>query len=497
MYFSILHTSARPQEWRKVYRAWLDAAQNQADFEYILLVDARWGFSSLPTMDRPQDRAYWVPGSGPINYVRNVNHLAGKASGKVFIVNADDQFPAEKWDLNLKRAIHLHVPGGIRSTDEFLLGVTTHTQMEREKGICVMPVLSRSRFERLGYIFYPHYESMYADQDLADHAKHDECYYELGEEYGVFPHLHPIITGKEIDEACAVQNRAEAYALGAALLERRRANKFTEVTESITVRVRPVIAVCLPGETFSASYVSSWTALLCYLMENFNVIPIFTYSSNVYNTRACLLDTVYKVAPRPEYILWIDDDNTVEPNQFNALLESLNANPSLTGVAGWCWIGSSATGVQDKLSCGVIDAETGKDRPYTYADLAASPTHLVPVDYSGFPVFLMRTANVTPIRAAAPSKNPFLPIINPAYLFGMSGEDTAFCSFARANGGSFAVDRRVKVPHLKLNSVEPYIAPPQTTSSVPEAGASVQECEEVHRSTIRDGVTEAVVLQEV
>ena len=48
--FSILHTSARPDAWRKVYDDWITKAANPEDVEYVLCVDERWGFRRQPAL---------------------------------------------------------------------------------------------------------------------------------------------------------------------------------------------------------------------------------------------------------------------------------------------------------------------------------------------------------------------------------------------------------------------------------------------------------------
>jgi hypothetical protein len=53
-------------------------------------------------------------------------------------------------------------------------------------------------------------------------------------------------------------------------------------------------------------------------------------------------------------------------------------------------------------------------------------------------------------------KELFNPYVDERCEYGISGEDVAF--FARAtirSGARYAVDRRVKVPHLKLRPIEP------------------------------------------
>lgn len=243
--FSILHTSARPDKWREIYDAWIKAADRPDDVEYVLCVDERWGFinekdgwlgAPLPFPDGKvvynRDRRCYVDG---------VNTAAKASTGKILVVNADDQWPMQGWDSaiwqtilssNKRPAAHERFMKS-REEWEFVIEVSTGTPQEHERGIIVMPVMSRARYERLGYVFFPGYESMFADNDLHDHAAQDGV---IIQAHGLmFPHRHPLFddqgawrkpTEQEWTKAYAEQNRQEAYTLGETILKWRRRIRF-------------------------------------------------------------------------------------------------------------------------------------------------------------------------------------------------------------------------------------------------------------------------------
>ncbi len=108
--FSVLHSSARPDQWRKVYDDWMGKAANPESVEYVLCVDERWGFQSsdgsfafrsidYPFDMRAQDKLMW--NEGRRCYVDGVNTAARASTGQILIVNADDQFACEGWDESL------------------------------------------------------------------------------------------------------------------------------------------------------------------------------------------------------------------------------------------------------------------------------------------------------------------------------------------------------------------------------------------------------------
>jgi hypothetical protein len=101
-----------------------------------------------------------------------VNIAAAYATGDILIVNADDQFPVVGWDAEL-----LSVRGATwRNREplqaEFVIEVDCGGY-EHARGIMPMPILSRARYEQQGYVFFPVYESMCADNDFCECARQD------------------------------------------------------------------------------------------------------------------------------------------------------------------------------------------------------------------------------------------------------------------------------------------------------------------------------------
>ena len=481
--FSILHTSARPDAWRAVYDAWIKAAARPEDVEYVLVVDPRWGFEQGAAV-RSQDQV--VMNTLRMCYVDGVNIAAEHATGHIFIVVADDQFPCEDWDNDL--AVFLDENGCVAGR-EFVARVSTGTPQERERNITVMPIVSRARYQRLGYIFYPGYESMFADNDLSEHAQYDGCFIELSET-PVFPHRHAWWDKSvALDSAYQRQNRPEAYATGARVLAERRASGFGSKLAAVPERkakcsqeeLHPIlphcpacgqtyaewhaanrgvpntgknIAVCIPGEWFHASWIAeNALALFCHLLARFrNVWPVMPQMSNVHMARHACFEYIKSCPQKVDYVLWIDDDNLVSPQAFETLLNDLECLPDLAGVVGWCWIHPDA-----RVSCGPFN-DHGTCESFDYEKMMADPAELIPLypqpgdkgGWSGFPLVLHRGSVIDDIGPF-----PFRAILNDEWRTGMTGEDVAFFMNANEAGLKFALDKRVKIPHLKFGNPEP------------------------------------------
>lgn len=489
--FSILHTSARPNEWRKVYDAWLAAAVNPEQVEYILCIDERWGFAADDVILshrqplRPQDRVIW--NTGRRCYVDGVNLAAQASSGAILIVNADDQYPCEKWDEKVLNILYetgnddrMGLPDSIGG--DFVISVSTNTPQEHERHIMVMPILSRERYERFGWVFYPEYESMYADNDFAAMAKRDGCI--IDARHLVFPHKHWINGQRSQDEQDRAQNSKQAYDEGAKLFAARRRINFSGIPpkvaeaapEGVNTKL-PMVAFCTPGNVFSAAWVDAWTRLWGHAVGSgkYNVTHLLQYTSNAGMVRQSMAHTVLTTdyGVPIDFVLWIDDDNALTVEQFEMLMQDLRDHPEYDAVAGWTWCG---TDDQPEVgtattSCGFVKmlerTPDGKDLKFcrikqiTVKEMVESPTDLIEIQYSGFPVVLMRAEL---LRKAG--KQPFTPFVDERCEYGFSGEDLAF--FVRANirsGARYAMDRRVYVPHYKRRAIEPRLTPEQMTQA--------------------------------
>ncbi len=191
----------------------------------------------------------------------------------------------------------------------------------------------------------------------------------------------------------------------------------------------------MPGESFSASYVQSWTSLLPHLMGRFNLRLLFGYHSDVYAMRNWMTDRILE--DPTDFVLWIDDDNLVTPQAFDELWRVATEPGAPSVVAGWCWVYDQ--GKQEYwLSCGEID-DGGKCRPADPRKFDDREPYQVA--YTGFPVVLH--------RASLLHSGIF------SHYFPYQGEDVAFCRRISEKGLTIGIATKVLVPHLKTVAVQP------------------------------------------
>ena len=236
----------------------------------------------------------------------------------------------------------------------------------------------------------------------------------------------------------------------------------------MTTNDKKTIAICIPGEHFSSVWVVNFIALFAEVFNRYNVIPLAGYSSNVYATRARMLQSLIDTDEQQQpidYVLWIDDDNVLSFPQFDRLLQTLESDDALDAAAAWCWIQPDGYGIAPLPSCGHFNGNRVQalalNRLVILNDVEPAGPDLQEVDYTGFPAVLIRMKALSVL-----GKDAFNPILAADTDCGFMGEDTSFWKRAQRKGLKLVVDRRVKVPHYKLRAAEPVAVDPANVATV-------------------------------
>jgi len=212
------------------------------------------------------------------------------------------------------------------------------------------------------------------------------------------------------------------------------------------IQDREFIHVCVPGEWFCSVWLNHFSVMLTGLLAKYVVQASYAYSSNVYCTRHDLARSVIETSKehRPEYVLWLDDDNLVTPAQVEQLLNDLREHPEIDMVVGWSVIQPDVVEMPGECSCG--DQRNGLNHRFSTQEVMEFPG-LREVTHSGFPLVVMRYDMLEKLGPKA-----FNPLLDSSPR-GFMGEDFAFCTRARQNGFKIFCDTRIQVPHLKLRAI--------------------------------------------
>jgi hypothetical protein len=118
------------------------------------------------------------------------------------------------WDAELEKVIGDKTDYAIRIQDDYV---------KADNPIMTLPIISKTVLDRLGYIYYPEYKGMWADNDLFEVCQHLGV---IQHTPLTFEHKHYINKKAKFDETYARHNNTANYAFGKKLLEERRKNNF-------------------------------------------------------------------------------------------------------------------------------------------------------------------------------------------------------------------------------------------------------------------------------
>jgi hypothetical protein len=414
---SILHPTARvkpaPLWWKTAHDQLLASCENPQDVEYVLVVHKsrkhllegtpsdRWGAVRVVT-NRERDCV-----------VDQNNAAAAECTGDIIIGIMDDLAAPELWDTKL----HILCPDPQKPWAIDITG--------EETPWLVYGGLTRARYQQQGHLLNPVFTSMYADNWFSRCAYADGVVLN-GRGHG-WKHHHYLTGANKEDDVYRMQNAPTAYRDGKAAYEK------------LIAEDRPVLAVCLPGETFHAYWFSSWMKLYGGLCQSgaFGQIQLHTsFTTDVYHNRNALAGDVMKASPMARYVLWMDDDNVLTAQQFFELYRVLYEQPDMQMVAAWAWCRLRGGGYM--LSFGNWQ-DNGQTISAEEDALTGNPET---VGYTGFPAVLMRSGLLQRLSPAPFSKDIFL---HPG-----AGEDAAFCRRAYLAGYPPVVHTGIRSEHLKV-----------------------------------------------
>lgn len=215
--FSLCYTSRRHSMIKPIVDQWRAKAVVPTGIEIIVCIDANDPESQrLMNNEGKSFGVKWVvQDQAPFNCVRGWNRAAEFATGKVIIAISDDFIPPAQWDhrlLTLAPNDWIEGEWVVRINDGFV------------RDICTMPIMTRRRYDRFGYIFYPRYESMFCDTDLTERAKQDGVL--LDAMHIVFEHHHPNIRKRTMDSVDLTHASSERWHRGELLFNFRKQRGF-------------------------------------------------------------------------------------------------------------------------------------------------------------------------------------------------------------------------------------------------------------------------------
>lgn len=228
--FSLCYTSRRPAEMGKVIEMWRNRADNPAEVEVILGLDGN-DIASIAAAAEIKDISVVIQPDPPFNCVRGWNLAAEKSTGLVIIAIADDFVPPPSWDTHLKNVVK---DDARTEMDRQRQGKSYPGWIDREhvvhvndgyvKDLCTLAILTRIRYDRFGYLWYPEYQSLFCDTEFTTVAYRDSVVVKAP--HLLFEHVHPDCGKRERDATDLTHASSERWKTGETLFNSRRARSF-------------------------------------------------------------------------------------------------------------------------------------------------------------------------------------------------------------------------------------------------------------------------------
>jgi hypothetical protein len=201
-------------------RAWFECCDAPKRVEYVLSIDAgrqndflRASHAELMKTKGTFGRVVRVENFGRPCAVDGWNAAAATSTGRFLITVSDDYRPCEHWDTELLKAIP-DING------EYVMDVDNQ---DNSYPLLPFSFLTRAYYKRLGYLFYPEFFGMMADNDFTDVARRDRVVVDA--RHLKFTHLHPHRGTAPDDEVYRWQQRPEAWEAGNRVYHRRKAER--------------------------------------------------------------------------------------------------------------------------------------------------------------------------------------------------------------------------------------------------------------------------------
>ncbi len=308
--FSLCHASGRPAHWRTCYEDWWKACDNPEAVEYILAIDERWGFDQkAPPEVNERTRLHWC--TGKRGSTTAWNEAAALSQGKVLIMVADDLRPPPHWDTELLKVIP-------EPDAEFVIEVSS-AKLPDAARLMVAYLLSRKRYESLGYVINPEYIGIYADNEFGDHARLDGVV--IDARHLQFRHFHPYY-GDGLFPRDAVYdagNTSEAVVQGLALYTKRKAAGFPRVLVTKQNAKVSVITPTIPERAALLAEAKASVERQTYReVEHLIEVDIRRIGPGFVRNELAKRSTA-------EWLVFLDDDDLLDPQFIELHLEHAEA----------------------------------------------------------------------------------------------------------------------------------------------------------------------------
>jgi glycosyltransferase involved in cell wall biosynthesis len=312
MTFSLCYTSVRAKSIVPVVKLWRDRAKWPDKVEVVIAVDGWDGDSAGQAALVPRATVV-AQHERPGTCVKGWNLAAEKATGDVILAIADDFIPPACWD---EKLAEVGDPGWEK------LDHVVKVWDGYNPDLCTLSILTKARYDRLGYVFYPGYLSLFCDTEFTEHALHEKVMVDAMHLF--FEHIHPDCGKRERDMADSTHASSIRWTLGESLYHYRKSMGFPIDLGPRATRPRPAFKGELNGYAVYMQAIKDDFCMweVCYRMMEEGVRRFFIFVPDHYwsgepNPHEQALDLIYDLADKVRG-LGGDVDVVYSPVDFKA-----------------------------------------------------------------------------------------------------------------------------------------------------------------------------------
>lgn len=233
MKYSLCYTSRRAASILPAITSWIERSKWPENVEVILSTDSDYLEGKQAAEQAANEFPLlftWVENTGPSTCVSGWNTAATKATGDVLIAITDDFLPPEEWDAELQNV----AKGEPWWQGDHVVWIADGYNPD----ILTLSILTRRRYQRFGYIFYPGYASLFCDTEFGAVA-HSEGIV-IDARHLLFEHMHPDCGKRTRDAVDLVHASKQRWDEGEMLFKFRKESGFPVDAGPVAERLETV-----------------------------------------------------------------------------------------------------------------------------------------------------------------------------------------------------------------------------------------------------------------
>ena len=384
----------RPERFFATLAQWLKVLSGKHSVHFLFSFDAgdvmasqenaRRLQSIFPTVSAPWLSYQAIIGPAVRTKVQAINadvDVRGVPAWDLLILASDDMWP-RKQDIDDTLAC------ACGDCDDTALWV--HDGYRRD-GLCTIPVMTRSYYDRFGYIYHPAYTSLWCDNEWSDIARsHEKLAGPLGSEQDPWiEHQHPCNDRQKFnwDDLYRAEMSNSLFQADKLVYEQRKAGGAfaapLAAPKPLPMRSCPVLTVMIPT---IVEREADFRRLLNELNRQIMLLPDPTLVQVIWKQDNCEMLVGDKrqqllLQARGDYVCAIDDDDLIEPTYLRSILSAI-LDEERVGRSPDCVVFRGEMTLDGRYNA-TFDFDLGHKAYRNIGDLCQrTPNHLCPIKRS-------------------------------------------------------------------------------------------------------------------